>query len=142
MNFEKFSSENFLEKFQKNLGLSYFTRGTSSQKWGPKGHQGPTWGTPRGQIPWPRGTHHFDPQVELGEQPVPISSPSTENHLQVFFPNFPELPLPAIFDLPSLSRFFKSVWWNYSLVCDSSAHPITFCSYALFMKYFAALDVT
>ena len=32
MKFEKFSTENFLEKFQKILEVSYFTRGTNSQK--------------------------------------------------------------------------------------------------------------
>jgi hypothetical protein len=36
MKFEKFYIENILKKFQKNLGVSNFTRGTISQKEGTK----------------------------------------------------------------------------------------------------------
>ena len=57
-------------------------------------------------------------------------------------PFFPCSVSPSILDLHIWGRFFKSVWWNHSLVCNSFTHPITFCSHALCMKYFAALGVT
>ena len=72
MKFEKFSSENFLEKFQKNLEVSYFTRGTNSQKGDTRGPPGtkrecptrpdslaawdpPTW--PPGGVRWGASAH-------------------------------------------------------------------------------------
>jgi hypothetical protein len=46
MKFEKFSSENFLVKFQKNLEVSYFTRGTNNQKRGARRPPGTKIGCP------------------------------------------------------------------------------------------------
>jgi hypothetical protein len=51
MKFEKSSTENFLEKFQKNSGVSNFTnftRGTSNQKEGTKRPPEPKEQSPRG----------------------------------------------------------------------------------------------
>ena len=53
--------------------------------------KGPKHIAPRGQIPWPHGTHQLGPQGELGGGQVLVSFPSTENQPQVFFPNFLEL---------------------------------------------------
>ena len=124
------------------MEVCYFTRGANCQKGAPKSHQGPEGSAPRGHSTRPRGTHHLGPQRESSGWPVPISSLSTENQPQIFFPNFPELSSCY----PWISKFradFSNLFGGVSsLVCDSSTHPISFCSCALFMEYFSALVVT
>ena len=51
----------------------------TSKRGTPEGHQGPKEGAPRDHCTWPRGTPHFGPQVELGEESGLISFLSTEN---------------------------------------------------------------
>jgi hypothetical protein len=91
MKFEKFYTENFLEKFQKNPGVTNFTRGTISQKEGTKRLPGPKEQSPHGQILWPRGACSLGPHGVLGEGAVPRIILSPENQHQVFFENFPVL---------------------------------------------------
>jgi hypothetical protein len=46
----------------------------------------------------------------------------------------------VIFDLLAQNFISKAILGNYSLVCDSSNGPISFCSSALHFAYFAAVD--
>ena len=47
--------------------------------------------------------------------------------------------LAAIFDLLPQSTSHKTAWGDYSLVCDSSIGPISFCFSALFIANFCCL---
>ena len=47
--------------------------------------------------------------------------------------------LAAIFDLLAQSTSHKTAWGDYSLVCDSSIGPISFCSSALFIANLCCL---
>ena len=86
--FCKVSVENFLKKFQKNLVVTYFTRGTNCQKGSSRGPPGakrecPT--QPQYLVAW-------DPPSWSTEGVRWMASahllPSTENQPQIFFPNF------------------------------------------------------
>jgi hypothetical protein len=88
MKFEKFYTENFLEKFQKNSGVSNFTSGTISQKEGTKRPPGAKRVEP---TPWSREACSLGPHGVLGEGQVPRFILSPENQPQIFFEKFPVL---------------------------------------------------
>ena len=100
-----------------------------------------------------RGTHHVPTRVEGAPTPWarPLPRGPMVAPLYLFQP--PHTPsssqknhqpaqarvlahLAAIFDLLAQSSIHKTALGDYSLVCDSSNCPISFCSSALFIANF------
>src|SRR5215216_825141 len=91
----------------------------------PVGHKG------GGHAPLPCGSH-VDP-VHLFQHPS-TSSSSRKNHPVAQTRLLAHLA--AIFDLLDQSSIYKTVSGDCSLVCDSCIGPISFCSSALYCKFF------
>jgi hypothetical protein len=89
-----------------------------------------------GRAWWAYGSHK-DP-LTYSSRPSPSFSsrknhPCSQAHVLAHF--------AANFDLLAWNSVSKTVWWNYSSVCDSSNAPISFCSSALCCANFAAVVI-
>ena len=143
MKFEKILFRKFSRKISEKFGGKLFYQRDQQPK---VGHQEATRDQKRvshaarflGRV----GPTNLAPRGSQVEGKCSSPSPRQKTSPRYFPKNFPSSFFLVFFDLQVQGRFSKSVWWDYSLVCDSSTHPITFCSYALYMKYFAALGVT
>src|SRR3954463_15886378 len=92
----------------------------------PSGHEGGGRALP----PWapPTSWAHGGPPPLI---PAPSSSSSSHKQEKPTQARVPAL-FAVIFDLLAQSTSRKTAWGDYSLVCDSSIGPISFCSSALF----------
>ena len=100
----------------------------------PPGHEGGGRALPPRRAPLPHG-----PMVALLHLSLhPSSSSASHKHEK---PTQAQVPAPVavIFDLLAQSTSRKTAWGDYSLVCDSSIGPISFCSSALFITCFCCL---
>ena len=97
------------------------------------GHEGPGRAHPYRARPLPRGPMVAPLHLLLHPH---SSSSSQKNH----YPAQARVlaHFAAIFDLLAQSSIHKTASGDCSLVCDSSNGPISFCSSALFIAFFAA----
>ena len=94
----------------------------------PPGHEGGGHAPPLGRAPLPHGP--MVALLHLSQHPYSSSiSHKPEKPTQARVP----ATFAVIFDLLAQSTSCKTAWGDFSLVCDSSIGPISFCSSALFI---------
>ena len=98
------------------------------------GHEGPGCAYIYLARPLPRG-----PTVALLHLFMHPSSSSTSHKHEKPTQGRVPAPVAVIFDLLAQSTSHKTAWGDWSLVCDSSIGPISFCSSALFIANLCCL---
>ena len=81
-----------------------------------------------GRLVGPTGTHSLMPATHLFLLPLEKNQTCSQARVLAHF--------VVIFDLLAWNSISKTVLRNYSLVCDSSNGPISFCSSALYFANF------